>query len=268
MTAETGESFDVRDYARTAQASLREDLDLAGFRAAPLTPELVRVVTALARLEGATMAHLRNVLVTPTHKDARVTAFLVTWAFEKFWIADALGAVVEASGGDGLTAGAPDAGVHRDRATGGRGPVRRALAGFAQGWPVIGAHMTLGLVDDWLLRAAYDRVTAAAGSASLGTAVDRILAVKGRHTMFFDEEVHGRLAASPKAVRLARHELRRTGWPLGRSALDPADREFFAGFVFGGDEGDELAAAVERDLRDLPGIDARTAAIVREGLAG
>ena len=53
----------------------------------------------LAVLEAATMAHLRNVLVTHTHKDARVTAFLVTWAFEKFSIADALRGIVDASAG-------------------------------------------------------------------------------------------------------------------------------------------------------------------------
>lgn len=43
------------------------------------------------------MSSLRNVLVTPLPKDARVTAFLVTWAFEKFWIADALQLVLTAN---------------------------------------------------------------------------------------------------------------------------------------------------------------------------
>ena len=42
------------------------------------------------------MQHLRTVLVTPTHKDARITAFLTTWAFEKYWIADALSAILSA----------------------------------------------------------------------------------------------------------------------------------------------------------------------------
>ena len=46
------------------------------------------------------MEHLRNLLVTATHKDARVTAFLVTWAFEKFWMADAIDAVLVAHGSD------------------------------------------------------------------------------------------------------------------------------------------------------------------------
>src|SRR5688500_15777566 len=87
--------FDVRAFARTAHGSLRDDLDLDAVAAAPLPPDVVAALGALAVLEGATMAHLRNVLVTNTHKDARVTAFLVTWAFEKFWIADALRAIVD-----------------------------------------------------------------------------------------------------------------------------------------------------------------------------
>src|SRR5687768_15495179 len=102
MTSErpaADEAFDVRAFTRTAQGNLRDGLELASFETVPLAPDVVRVIAVLRDLESATMAHLRNVLVTPTHKDARVTAFLVTWAFEKFWIADALGAIVEANGG-------------------------------------------------------------------------------------------------------------------------------------------------------------------------
>ena len=72
-------AFDVREFARTAQGSLRDELDLAAIAGAPLPRDIERTLAALAALEGATMAHLRNVLVTSTHKDARVTAFLVTF---------------------------------------------------------------------------------------------------------------------------------------------------------------------------------------------
>jgi hypothetical protein len=248
------EPFDVREFARTAQGSLRGDVDFAAFDTAPLPRELVRMLAVLGRLEGATMVHLRNVLVTPTHKDARVTAFLVTWAFEKYWIADALGALVAANGERAIPGG-PN--------LGGRGPVRRAIAGVMQGWPVVGAHLTLGLVDDWVLRAAYERVAAEAASAALNDVVDRILGVKSRHTTFFGDEVQRRLSASKRSARLARRELRRTSLPLGGTVLEPADRGFFPRFAFGGERGDALATAIERDIRKLPGIDERTARIVR-----
>jgi hypothetical protein len=90
--------FNVREFARTARGNHREGLELAEYATTPLSEESLNVVRILGRLESATMERLRNLLVTATHKDARVTAFLVTWAFEKFWIADALDAVLEANG--------------------------------------------------------------------------------------------------------------------------------------------------------------------------
>lgn len=276
--AEGSAGFDVREFARTAQGSLRGAVDVEAFAAEPLPRDVVGTLRALAALEGATMAHLRNVLVTSTHKDARVTAFLVTWAYEKFWIADALQAVVDASTGTGGTSGAdaatpvngaadaPASAGRRLAASAGRGPVRRAFAGFTQGWAAVGAHMALGFVDDRMLRAAYARVVDVAASDALDRVVAEILHVKQRHAEFFDEEARRRLAASPRSARLARRELRRTSWPLGSAALEPGERRAFARFAFGGEAGDALADALARDIRALPGMDARTAASVRDAL--
>src|ERR1700733_9226559 len=92
--------FDVRAFARSAAGNHRDELDLASYVDRPLSPETLRALAYLRDIERATMSHLRGLLVTATHKDARVTAFLTTWAFEKFWIADALDAVVEAHDAD------------------------------------------------------------------------------------------------------------------------------------------------------------------------
>jgi hypothetical protein len=146
--------------------------------------------------------------------------------------------------------------------------VRRALAGFAQGWPIVGAHMTAGLVDDWMLRAAYDRTSDAAANDALGTAVDRILAVKARHTRFFEEETRRRLADSPRAARVARRELRRTVLPVGFDALTAAEREHFTRFIFARSAGDDLARLIEGRIAALPGMDAHTASAVRRRLTG
>ncbi|MFE6255184.1 hypothetical protein [Agromyces sp. NPDC057865] len=264
-------AFDVREFARTAQGSLRDDLDLPAIAAEPLSHEVARTLAALALLEGATMAHLRNVLVTSTHKDARVTAFLVTWAFEKFWIADALRAIVAAGAGEEpASAGEPDAApapTGRVAASAGRGPVRRALAGFTQGWAVVGVHMAVGFVDDRMLRAAHLRVVDVAGSPPLADAVDRILRVKARHAEFFEGEARARLGTSARAARLARRELRRTSWPLGGSALEPAELDAFGRFAFGGDAGRAALRGLEHEIRGLPGLDTRTAASVNASLA-
>ena len=268
--------FDVRAFARTAHGSLRDDLDLDAVAASPLAPDVVAVLAALAMLEGATMAHLRNVLVTNTHKDARVTAFLVTWAFEKFWIADALRAIVDASAGAGTGSAGPvgaAAAPYRNGGAGRRG-IRRSRTRAAR---VRRDHAGVGGRRGAHGRRPRRRPDARGGLREGGRIVHergprrggrRIVAVKERHTRFFEEEVQRRLTASPRAARLARRELRRTAWPLGAAALTAEQRAGFSRFAFGGPEGDARAAELERGIGALPGMDARTAAIVRRGLAG
>lgn len=77
--------FNVRDFARTARGSHRAELFLEAYAEAPLDNDTLQVVDLLARLERGALRYLRTVLVTPAHSDARVTGFLVTWAYEKYW---------------------------------------------------------------------------------------------------------------------------------------------------------------------------------------
>src|SRR6188508_1002386 len=92
--------FDIREFTRTARGSHRGELQLDEIRESGLGADAIRLLRLLRDLERTTMQRMRNLLVTATHKDARVTAFLTTWAYEKFWIADALDAVLEASDHD------------------------------------------------------------------------------------------------------------------------------------------------------------------------
>jgi hypothetical protein len=253
-----GTRFDVRGFARTAQGNHRGTLHLSDFGTEPLSAESIRSVRYLARLESGTMEQLRNLLVTATHKDARITAFLVTWAFEKFWIADALDAVLEANGQSKSHDAAEGSARHsRTETVERRGPIRRAIAGLIQGVPIIGAHVTTGLVDEWVTRAAYDRLDVASASPALSSTIATIVAVKERHRAFFDDEARRRLAEDPRAVSLTRRSLERQAWPLG--AIDRAgeDRSFFEHAVFGGDEGRARAADIGYRVADLPGMDSR-----------
>src|ERR1700709_2696873 len=168
--------FDVREFARTAKGNHREELQLAEYEPTPLSPDAVRMVRYLGRLESATMEHLRNLLVTATHKDARVTAFLVTWAFEKFWIAEALDAVLEANG-QPRAQDAPEGKPRKSLADASdrRGPIRRAVSAFGLGVPIIATHMTTGLVDEWIMEDAYRQLAVSGTSASLRSTIAIIL---------------------------------------------------------------------------------------------
>ncbi len=252
----SSQPFDVRAFARTAQGNHRESLRLVEFGAHPLSVDSLRTVRYLARLEGGTMEQLRNLLVTATHKDARITAFLVTWAFEKFWIADALDAVLEANGqpkshdgGDGSPRRSRSEAVER------RGPVRRAITGLLKGVPLIGVHVTCGLVDEWITRAAYDRLDTASASPALSSTIGTIRGVKDRHLAFFDDEARRRLATDRRSVALTRASLPRQSWPLGAIDRSADDRSFFDAWVFGGDDGRARASEIGRCVSELPGMD-------------
>jgi hypothetical protein len=259
--------FDVREFARTAQGNHRETLQLAEYSKKPLSADSVRMVRYLGRLESATMEHLRNLLVTATHKDARVTAFLVTWAFEKFWIADALDAVLEANG-TARFQDAPEGKVRKSRkeAADRRGPIRRAVAGIRLGVPIIAVHTTQGLVDEWITRAAYLRLSARSKSAALASTIAMILDVKKRHMGFFDDESRSRLSQSPRAVALTRKALLESSWPIGAVDRAAEDRSFFESYVFGGTQGLASANEIESQVASLPGLDDRVGEVVAQKL--
>jgi len=258
--------FDVRAFARTAQGNMREEIDTAEYAERRLASDVQRMLRYLRDLEASTMQHLRNVLVTATHKDARVTAFLVSWAFEKFWIADALDLVLEANGAASGADGAGKTRHDRVEAPDRRGPIRRAISAIRIGTPIVAVHVASGAIDEWITRAAYERVVEVAESSALATTVARLLVVKARHSEFFEEEARVRLSSTPRAVRLANRTLGRMAWPLG-SIGRPADtRAFFEEFSFGGAEGAARADEIQRRIATLPGVDGSVAAEIRERL--
>jgi hypothetical protein len=264
----TGARFNVREFARDARGNHREKLDLAGFSTTPLDDVSLRLISYLSRLESATMEHLRNLLVTATHKDARVTAFLVTWAFEKFWIADALDAVLEANGRPrphDVPEGKPRHTAAEYNAR--RGPIRRAIEAIGRGVPIIAVHTTTGLIDDWVMTSAYERLASLAQSSPLSSTIAIILDVKKRHQAFFDDEARRRLTESKRAVAQVRAALLRAAWPIGAVDRAADDRDFFETTVFGGPEGAERVASIAAKVSQLPGLDSRIAAVVARKLA-
>jgi len=256
--------FDVREFARTVQGSHRAEIDAAGIAHAGLDADAVHLVRVLRDLERGTLHRMRNLLVTATHKDARVTAFLTSWAFEKFWIADALDAVLEASGAGTAALTGPLRRTLAERAER-RGPIRRAIAGNIAGTQLVAAHVTTGLVDEWISQAAYRRLGEAA--SVLSGLAERLAALKDRHIAFLAEEAERRLAASARAVKLTRKAIAQAAWPIGATEIPDADRRFFETFVFGGEAGRASAAGIAERLAALPGLGQAQGAAVAARLA-
>ncbi|AYF98061.1 hypothetical protein [Protaetiibacter intestinalis] len=247
------EPFDVREFAATARGSHRAEIDGDEIAREGLAPDVVRLIRVLRDLERGTLERMRNLLVTATHKDARVTAFLATWAFEKYWIADALDTVLAAVGVETTPLSGPLRRTSSERAER-RGPIRRAIAGNIAGADIVAGHVSTGLVDELISEVAYRRLGEAA--SVLSSIATTLLAVKDRHVRFLAEEAEHKLAASRRAVRLAKKAIAQAAWPIGATEIPAADRSFFEAFVFGDAEGRDATARIGERLAALPGLGA------------
>jgi hypothetical protein len=244
-------SFSVRDYARTAVGSHRSTLDVSSFASAPLKPTTLRALRYAAALESDTMGHLRNVLVTATHKDARVTAFLGTWAFEKFWIADALQLVIDAHEGVALPEPRRSPAVLRlgrelrERARPITGSVRAARLGE----DMVAVHMTVGTIDEWFTQAALERIAELDPNPALGAVIKTLVGIKRRQLEFFEAQARDRLAASATTRSVVRRLIARTPVPVGAGA--PSETAFYLHTLFAG--APVLVRSIDTDISSLPG---------------
>jgi hypothetical protein len=216
--------FDVRGYANEAHASYREFLNLGAYKLQPLSAETLRVLRYLQVVERGTMTHLRSVLVTATHKDSRVTAFLITWAFEKYWIADAVDQVIRANEGGEADRTPFRTPVERT--------IRESIVANIVGLPMIAVHTSLGAVDEWLMQAAYRRLIELEPHPQLVDIVTRFLATKARQLQFFEAQARYRLAESSRAQKVTRRRLSKTPWPIGARAEPKENTEFFFTHLF------------------------------------
>jgi hypothetical protein len=237
--------FDVREFARGAAGSHRDELGLEEYRTNPLSPEGLRIVRYLQIIERATMTHLRSVLVTATHKDARITAFLTTWAFEKYWIADAFEQI-------GL-AHQPE-GTDVDRApfiTPSERTIRESIIANIIGLPMIAVHMTLGTIDTWLSEAAYARLAAIEQHPQLAKTMQKFTELKARQLEFFEAQSRYRLTESKQSRTLTRKRLAKTPWPIGAKAEPPDETAFFFERLFGSAR--DLVSELDARIDTLPG---------------
>ncbi len=236
--------FDVRAFARTASGNHREELDLTAYVEAPLSAETLRSLAYLRDIERATMSHLRGVLVTATHKDARVTAFLTTWAFEKFWIADALDAIIEVHD-------ASEAKPQTVIRTAGEHTIRESIVGNIVGVPMTAVHMSIGTVDEWVTQAAYTRIAELEPHPELVRTIENLLAVKERQLLFFEAQARYRLHHSPRSRTLTRRRLKKTSWPIGAKAQPKQDTAFFYSRLFASSP--RTVAMLDERVDTLPG---------------
>jgi hypothetical protein len=244
------------DPDRYAQRAARLDLtgiDFDAFRTRPLDGSVLRCLRYMHDVEHHTVCYLRDLLVTPAHKDPRVTTFLTVWSYEEMWHGEAIGRVLAAHGED---AGPPriarlrrGLGL-RDRLAPAVHAVGSAVAGSAFG----ALHMTWGAVNEWTTQAGYARLIDRAQHPVLTDLLNRIMRQEGNHIAFYAGEAAERLAGHPRARRMVRWALRRLWRPVGAGVMPPGEVAFMVQTLFGDQPGHAIAARIDRRIDRLPGL--------------
>ncbi|MEP6479541.1 MAG: ferritin-like domain-containing protein, partial [Rhodoglobus sp.] len=136
-------AFDIDNYTSTSKSVAWQDLDFGDFEKNPLPESTLRSLRYMCDVEYHTVCYLRDLLVTPSHKEADVSAFMTMWNREEFWHGEALAAVLAAHGVtvdfDQLKATRLKLGW-KDRLD----PIKQSLLGNIVGKDFIAVHMIWG----------------------------------------------------------------------------------------------------------------------------
>ena len=109
-----------------------DGIDFDAFRDRPLSPDGLRCLRYMHDIEHHTICYLRDLLLTPAHRDPDVTSFLACWVYEELWHGEAIGRVLDAHGEPPARRGSPpSASAAAGRTSGSRSPISRAQASSA-----------------------------------------------------------------------------------------------------------------------------------------
>ena len=245
-------TFDIAEYTETAHRVPTEDVDFGSFGDQPLSDSALRCLRYMSDVESHTICYLRDLLVTPSHKDPEVTAFLTMWAYEEFWHGEALDAVLRAHHVNAdyshirkvrLAQG------FRDRIA----PIEQSLAANIIGDDFVAVHMSWGAINEWSAHSAYARLIERENHPELTKLLRRIQHQESRHLAFYNSQARERLERSERARKLTRFALRRFWGPVGSTIQPRTETRFVLDYLMGGTEGARHISRLDRKVDTLPG---------------
>ena len=246
--------FNIETYKRRSAPVALDGVDLGEFARQPLDPETIRCIQYMHDIEHHTICYLRDLLVTPAHRDHEMTTFLTMWALEEYWHGEALGAVLaahgERAGGDRVTPMRM-----RLRMKESLSPLFFGLGSAIAGRSFAAIHMTWGAINEWTAQAAYGRLAQRAAHPALSELLKRIQRQEGGHIDFYASQATKRLDGDRMVQRATRFALRRFWSPVGSDVMPDHEVAFVGRHLFGGAEGRAAVERVDRHIDRLPGLE-------------
>ena len=250
-------AFDIDKYTATSVSVNWADLDLEKFRENPLPEGSLRTLRYMTDVEYHTVCYTRDLLTTPSHKEADMSAFMTMWNREEFWHGEALSTVLGIHGitvdFDEIKAGRMKLGW-KDRLD----PIKQSLLGNIVGKDFIAVHMIWGAANEWSAVAAYNRMADLEQHPVLAELLRRIAKQEARHVAFYATQARDRLAKSRKAQILARFALKNAWGPVGSSVMEPSEVNHVMSHIFAGEEGLREIRKLDEHISRMPGLEGLT----------
>lgn len=244
--------FDVAEYTRSSRGRIAVDRD-----AVHLTPDVRDDLAFLWRLDSAHLAETRALLATWTGNEARITAFVATWAFERLWLAHAVRDLLTAGGHQlpsplrRATLRARARGFYVERGLPVVAPIWTSIAGES----VTAGHMARLAIQEAAFQAAYLALLPRLDGEA-GRVVEEIARRREEMIGFFRLEAAARIARSPQEARMAKLHLGRRWRPLRIVGVADPDEPRALTSIFRTDEDrrrlTEADAALRRLLAERP----------------
>ncbi len=241
-------SFDVAAYTRNARGRFDVDVDDV-----VLDPGTLADLDYLWRIEAAALGDMRSMLASWTSKEARITAFLGTWAYERYWNSFALRQLLRAAGAD------PErSGPRGLRARGRHAYVQYLLPGVAPvvgifvGEPVTAGHMARMAVHEGAMQVAYRAVLPRLESAARAT-LDEIIGRRETFLEFYRLEAAARIRRSPAERLSARLSLSWPWSPMRPDSVAEPDEGVRLASIFRNPAGKIELAASDAEVAGLVG---------------
>ncbi len=246
--------FNIDTYKRRSAPVALDGVDFAEFERQPLDADSIRCIQYMHDIEHHTICYLRDLLVTPAHRDHEMTTFLTMWALEEYWHGEALGAVLaahgEQSGGERVTPMRM-----RLRLKESLSPLFFGLGSAIAGRSFAAIHMTWGAINEWTAQAAYGRLAQRADHPTLSLLLKRIQRQEGGHIDFYASQAIDRLEGDRLVQRATRFALSRFWTPVGSDVMPDEEVVFVGNHLFGGTDGRDAIERVDRHVDRLPGLD-------------